>query len=66
MRARSALGIFLLGAGTAWNGGNVGPAVTELAGAFSVSLSTVGLLSGTVLFGAARIATGSSADIRVR
>ena len=65
MRARSALGIFLLGAGTAWNGGNVGPAVTELAGAFSVSLSTVGLLSGTVLFGAlvaASLATPTLSD----
>jgi DHA1 family inner membrane transport protein len=65
VRARSALGIFLLGAGTAWNGGNVGPAVTELAGAFSVSLSTVGLLSGTVLFGAlvaASLATPTLSD----
>jgi MFS family permease len=52
MRARSTVAIFLLAAGTAWNGGNVGPAVAQLTQEFSVSLSSVGLLSGTVLFGA--------------
>ena len=49
--------MFLLAAGTAWNGGNVGPAVEQLTREFSVSLSSVGLLSGTVLFGALVVAS---------
>jgi MFS family permease len=44
--------MFLLAAGTAWNGGDVGPAVEQLTSEFSVSLSSVGFLSGTVLFAA--------------
>jgi hypothetical protein len=64
---RSTVGIFLLAAGTAWTGGNVGPAVTQLTHQFSVSLSSVGLLSGTVLFGAlvvASLATPSAGGAR--
>jgi MFS family permease len=57
VRARSAAGIFLLATGTAWNGGNVGPAVGELTREFSVSLAAVGLASGTVLFGALVLAS---------
>lgn len=52
MSGRSTVAMFLLGAGTAWNAGNVGPAVGQLTREFAVSLSSVGLLSGTVLFGA--------------
>jgi MFS transporter, DHA1 family, inner membrane transport protein len=62
---RSTVAIFLLAAGTAWNGGNIGPAVAQLTSEFSVSLSSVGLLSGTVLFGAlvaASLATPKLAD----
>ncbi len=52
MNARATAAIFMLAAGTAWNGGNIGPAIDQLTGGLSVSLSAVGLLSGTVLFGA--------------
>jgi MFS family permease len=45
------LAVLLLGVGTAWNAGNVGPVTSELSAAFDVSLTTVGLLSGTLLFG---------------
>jgi MFS family permease len=57
VRTRSTVAILLLAAGTAWNGGNVGPAVTQLTHEFSVSLSSIGLLSGTVLFGALVLAS---------
>ena len=40
----------LLAAGTAWNGGNIGPVTATLSEDFSVSLAAVGLLSGTVFF----------------
>jgi len=49
--------MFLLAAGTAWNAGNVGPAVGQLTREFSVSLSSLGFLSGTVLFGALVLAS---------
>lgn len=65
MSKRSTVAIFLLAAGTAWNGGNIGPAVEQLTSEFSVSLSSVGLLSGTVLFGAlvaASLATPKLSD----
>ncbi len=52
MQRKTTVAIFLLAAGTAWNGGNVGPAVSQLTESFSVTLSAVGLLSGTVLFAA--------------
>src|SRR5204862_2038531 len=50
MRSRPTLAIFLLGAGAFWNGGNVGPAAAQIANGFSVSLGSVGLLSGTAFF----------------
>jgi predicted MFS family arabinose efflux permease len=43
---------FLVGLGSAWNGGNVGAVARPLADEFGVSLAAVGLLSGTVFFGA--------------
>jgi MFS family permease len=46
------LAAFLVGLGSAWNGGNVGPAVGSLSAEFDVSLAAVGLLSGTVFFAA--------------
>jgi predicted MFS family arabinose efflux permease len=51
MRNRSGLAVFLLSAGTAgWNAGNVGPVVGALSDDFTVSLASVGLLSGTYFF----------------
>jgi DHA1 family purine ribonucleoside efflux pump-like MFS transporter len=46
--ARAAITVFLIGLGAAWNAGNVGPVVAPLAEEFDVSLSQVGLLSGSV------------------
>lgn len=40
--------VFLIGLGATWNAGNVGPVVTEIASDFDVSLSLVGLMSGSV------------------
>jgi MFS family permease len=50
VRSRSALAIFVFGAGAFWNGGNVGPIAGQLAHHFSTTLGTIGLLSGTALF----------------
>ncbi len=49
---RGAIGVFLLGLGTAWSAGNVGPVVDELADDFDLSLATIGVLSGTLFFSA--------------
>ncbi len=55
---RAALAVaVLLGLGSAWNGGNVGPVVATLSDDFDVSLAAVGLLSGTVFFAAAAVGT---------
>jgi MFS family permease len=51
-RRRDGVAIFLIGTGTAFAAGNVGPVVPELASDFDLSLAGVGLLSGTVFFGA--------------
>ena len=48
--ARITLATALLAAGTAWNAGNIGPVTASLTSDFSVSLTAVGLLSGTVFF----------------
>jgi len=45
-RARAC--VFLIGLGSAWNAGNVGPIVPQLVDDFDVSLSAVGLLSGSL------------------
>ena len=42
---------FLLAVGAAWSVGNVGAVVTDLSSEFDLSLTTVGLLSGTLLLG---------------
>lgn len=39
---------FLIGLGAAWNAGNVGPVVDEIASDFDVTLGEVGLMSGTL------------------
>jgi hypothetical protein len=55
---RAALAVaVLLGLGAAWNGGNVGPVVEPLSQDFDVSLTAVGLLSGTVFFAGAAAGT---------
>jgi predicted MFS family arabinose efflux permease len=50
MRSRAAIAIFLLGAGAFWNAGNIAPIAAQLSHHFSITLGTVGLLSGTALF----------------
>jgi predicted MFS family arabinose efflux permease len=45
-----AVTIVLLGAGSSWSAGNVGPVVSDVSAEFGISLATVGLLSGTILF----------------
>ena len=51
-RRRDGVALFLIGTGTAFAAGNVGPVVPELARDFDLSLAGVGLLSGTVFFAA--------------
>lgn len=46
------IAVFLLGLGLAWSAGNVGPVVGELSREFGISLTSVGLLSGTLFFSA--------------
>ena len=45
-RARAT--VFLIGLGAAWNAGNVGPVVSEIASEFDVTLGEVGLMSGSL------------------
>ena len=47
---RGGVAVFLLGLGLAWSAGNVGPVVGELRDEFAISLTTVGVLSGTLFF----------------
>jgi predicted MFS family arabinose efflux permease len=47
----ASLAVFLLALGAAWSVGNVGAVVGELSSEFEISLATVGVLSGTLLFG---------------
>ena len=47
---RVTLAVVLLAAGTSWNAGNIGPVTSTLSDGFSVSLTAIGLLSGTVFF----------------
>jgi DHA1 family inner membrane transport protein len=48
---------FLVALGAAWSVGNVGAVVGQLSDAFDISLTTVGLLSGTVLLGFSVVGT---------
>jgi predicted MFS family arabinose efflux permease len=45
-----ALAVLLLGVGGSWSAGNVGPVVGEVSEEFGISLASVGILSGTILF----------------
>ena len=49
-RRRDGVAVFLLGAGTAFGAGNVSPVVPELAQDFDLSLTGVGLISGTIYY----------------
>jgi DHA1 family inner membrane transport protein len=40
--------VFLIGLGAAWNAGNVGPVVGQIAGEYDVTLGQVGLMSGSL------------------
>ncbi len=66
MRPREILAITLLGAGTGWNMGNIGPIVIPIADEFSVSLAAVGLLSGGVVFAALLTATATAPSLMKR
>jgi len=50
LQRRDALAIALLAIGSAWGAGNVGPIVPDLVAQFELSLTTVGLVSGTVFY----------------
>jgi fucose permease len=47
---RGAVAVLLLGTGLAWAAGNVGPVVADLQAAFGISLASIGVLSGTLLY----------------
>jgi YNFM family putative membrane transporter len=40
--------VFLIGLGSAWNAGNVGPVVSQIASEFGLTLGQVGLMSGSI------------------
>ena len=50
--ARVQLAVALIALSAAWNAGNVGPVASEIGADLDVSLASVGLLSGTLYFGA--------------
>ena len=49
---RGAIAVFLLGLGLAWGAGNMGPVVADLRDDFGISLTTIGILSGTLFYAA--------------
>jgi predicted MFS family arabinose efflux permease len=63
---RVTLTVGLLGLSGAWNGGNVGPVASEIAGEFDISLAVVGLLAGTLFLGACVIGLLVAAQIGER
>lgn len=56
-QARVTLATLLLAAGTSWNAGNIGPVTSTLSAEFTVSLTAIGLLSGTVFMGGIVLST---------
>jgi predicted MFS family arabinose efflux permease len=65
--ARRSIGVFVLAlAITGWNCGNVGPVVSSLSREFDLSLSQVGLLSGTFFFGGSAIGSLAGAVLARR
>lgn len=59
-------GPVLLGLALGWGAGNIGPVVAALVRRFDVSLAEVGLLSGTVYFGAVMLATPLAVPLAAR
>lgn len=66
MSDRDRLCVFLLGACGTWNAGNIGPLTAPLVADFNISLTTVGLISGTALFVGITTATLAGAEIARR
>ena len=66
LAARVTLATALLAAGTSWNGGNIGPVTSALSDDFSVSLTAVGLLSGTVFFAGLLATTVAAPELAKR
>ena len=67
MSARRSIGVFALAlAITGWNCGNVGPVVAPLTRQFDLSLSEIGLLSGTFFFIGAAVASLVGAEVAQR
>jgi MFS family permease len=58
--------VFLLGACGTWNAGNIGPLTAPLVADFDISLTTVGLISGTAFFAGITTATLAGAEIARR
>lgn len=63
---RDGIAVFLVGMGTAFGAGNVSPVVPELASDFDLSLTTVGLLAGTVFFAAVVVGLASAPRVGER
>ncbi len=67
MSPRRSIGVFVLALViTGWNCGNVGPVVAPLSQEFDLSLSEVGLLSGTFFFAGAATASLAGAELARR
>ncbi len=66
MSARNRLCVFLLGACATWNAGNIGPITGSLVADFDVSLTTIGLISGTFFFAGVAAAGLAGAEIARR
>lgn len=58
--------VVLVGLAAAWNGGNVGPVVPQVASDFDISLAVVGILSGTLFLGSSVIGLLFSAQLGER
>ncbi|MQA74199.1 MAG: MFS transporter [Solirubrobacterales bacterium] len=65
-QTRQLVGFTLLGAATAWNAGNIGPAAGEIAAGLDVSLAAVGVLGGTVFFAGLVVAKLGAAHLTDR
>ena len=63
MSARNRVCVFLLGACGTWNAGNIGPLTDPLVAEFDISLTTLGLVSGTAFFGGIVAATLAGTEI---
>ena len=66
MSDRDRLCVFLLGACGTWNAGNIGPLTAPLVEEFDISLTTIGLISGTAFFAGITTATLAGAEIARR